>query len=467
MSGNAFPVRPGAPVTLDADAPVRAQHRGLLLGIALLLAFSVLAFGGVYEWGLLTLQLGAGVLFAAWAFSQLQAGEVAVARSPLYGPALGFAALVAAQLLFRRSAYAFATRAEALNWIAYGLLAFLAVQCLEERRQRNRVLRGLALFGAAVAAFAILQKLAPNGRIYWFWPTNWPTLFFGPYINHAHYSGLMEMLAPAALVLALRRSQSLETRLLWGGAAVVMISSVFISLSRGGMVAIIVELLVLGWYLARAERLRQGLLGLAVIASLAFLLVAWLDNGDLLRRLGSIPSLEREGATSATRLTIARDTLRLAAQRPVAGWGLGTFADVYPQFRSFPTELLIDHAHNDYLEMLAETGALGALLTLWFLAGVFRGARDALAHWHFRDSGGALTLASLVGVAGLLAHSLTDFNLHIPANAALFFVLCAAAAFRPENGTVTLPAAFAGRASEPRVILDAEPDLQETASDPD
>ncbi len=429
----------------------------------MLLGFSVLAFGGVYSWGTLTLQLGAGVLFVSWSFMQLAAGEIVLAPSRLYGPGLAVAILVALQLLFGRTAYAYATETAALNGLAYLLIAFVAMQCLNDRVARNRLLRWMAVFGAALAAFAAAQKLASNGHIYWFWPTRWPTLFFGPYINHAHYSGIIEMLAPAALVLALRKSHGLEERIGWGAAAVLMLASVALSGSRGGMVAVAVEVVVLGWFLARTQNIRRSLAALAVVACLAIGLVAWLDQGDLAHRLQSIPALDREGH-SATRVTIARDTLRMTWARPLLGWGLGTFATVFPEFRSFPTDLLVDHAHNDYLEFVAETGALGGLLLLWALVVVFRGARERTERWHFRDSGAALTLAALVGCTGLLTHSLADFNLHIPANAAVFFVLCGAAAFRPAPAKVRFAGRFAGRTSAP-LIVDAEA-LQETPAKP-
>jgi len=48
--------------------------------------------------------------------------------------------------------------------------------------------------------------------------------------------------------------------------------------------------------------------------------------------------------------------------------------------------------------------------------------------------GGAVFAAALIGCAGLLVHSLVDFNLQIPANAALFYVLAAVASVNPPSG---------------------------------
>ena len=55
------------------------------------------------------------------------------------------------------------------------------------------------------------------------------------------------------------------------------------------------------------------------------------------------------------------------SHRPVLGWGLGTFPTVYPSYRSFYTNLFVNEAHNDYAQLLVETGLLGFGLMLWFL----------------------------------------------------------------------------------------------------
>jgi O-antigen ligase len=57
-----------------------------------------------------------------------------------------------------------------------------------------------------------------------------------------------------------------------------------------------------------------------------------------------------------TRWTLNKDTFHMALQRPILGWGLGTFPVVYPQFRTFYTNFYVNEAHNDYLQTLVETG---------------------------------------------------------------------------------------------------------------
>jgi O-antigen ligase len=87
-------------------------------------------------------------------------------------------------------------------------------------------------------------------------------------------------------------------------------------------------------------------------------------------------------------------------------------------------------AHNDYLQLLVEMGALGLVTALWFLLTLFRSALRKLKSWP-SDTNSAVTLAAMLGVMGILVHSFMDFNLQIPGNAALFYVLCMLCAMEP------------------------------------
>jgi O-antigen ligase len=89
--------------------------------------------------------------------------------------------------------------------------------------------------------------------------------------------------------------------------------------------------------------------------------------------------------------------------------------------------LFINEAHNDYAQLLVETGLLGFLLMLWFLSCLYRRGLPTSRRWEFKWDG-ALSLAALLGCTGILFHSFVDFNLQIPANAAFFYVLAALAA---------------------------------------
>jgi hypothetical protein len=67
---------------------------------------------------------------------------------------------------------------------------------------------------------------------------------------------------------------------------------------------------------------------------------------------------------------------------------------------------------------------------VWFVVTLYTRGIKKIGNWAGEISG-AMTLACLLGVSGILVHSAVDFNLQIPANAALFYVLCTLAASEP------------------------------------
>ena len=152
-----------------------------------------------------------------------------------------------------------------------------------------------------------------------------------------------------------------------GIAAAVMASTIFLSGSRGGMVAFLVQVGVLAIVVFWGQKSRTVTRALLPFLLIGVGLVVWLGGNELARRLETIHAETRAELSGGTRLDIDRDALHMFARRPILGWGMGVFPDVYPQFRSFHTNFFINEAHNDYLQLLVEMGGLGFATMLWFL----------------------------------------------------------------------------------------------------
>jgi len=123
---------------------------------------------------------------------------------------------------------------------------------------------------------------------------------------------------------------------------------------------------------------------------------------------------------------------------PILGVGVGAFQTVYPIYSRDTGSFLIEFAHNDYLQTLADGGLVTAALAVWFIIATFR---DFARGLRLRDPlPRALTLGAGAGIFAILVHSLFDFNLQLPSNALLFLVLSAmvtsAAALRREEPSV-------------------------------
>jgi len=409
----------------------RLTHTALLAGACAVLLLGPLVFGAVEPWSIFALEACAMLLVAVWAYRQWINHELNVSDHVLYRPMAAFFALVLMQWLAGTTAYRHVTYSHLLLYAAYGMLVFVVTQSLRRSSQFELVAKLFTVYGAVVASFAVLQGLAPNGKLYWIWALEQGGYIYGPYVNHNHYAGLMEMLTPFPLVLAASQFTNGNRKIAVAGIAALMAATIFLSGSRGGMAAFVAQMVVLGVLLVRKREgsWKQPLMLGAFLATVIVFLV-WIGGNQLTQRLTSIHSEAREEIKGGVRLTIDRDCLRMLIKRPFLGWGLGTFPIVYPEFRSFYTTFFVNQAHNDYLQLLVETGLAGFSIAVWLLVLVFRQAAGKLKNWT-ETASGAMTAAALLGCVGILVHSCLDFNLQIPANAALFYVLCAIAASAP------------------------------------
>jgi O-antigen ligase len=384
-------------------------------------------------WSIFILESGAALLFVLWAIRQANSGELLVVWNPLFPPMLVFAALVALQLVLGYTAYRYETLSTALLYCAYGLLCFLAIQSLRRASQVKMLAVVVPAYGFALAMFALLQSMSSSGKLYWLRTPRSGGWIYGPYVNHNHYAGLMEMLAPIPLVFVLTRSARGPRRTMAAVAAAVMAGTIFFSGSRGGMVAFAVQIAILVAIVIGQRRGRRIALALGVFLVIAVTLLAWLGGGELSKRIASIHTEARAELSGGLRMTVNRDGLRMFVRKPWLGWGLGVFPDIYPQFRSFHTNFFVNEAHDDYLQLLVEMGGLGFATMLWFVILMYRSAARKLRNWP-EDINGTVALAAMLSATGILVHSFVDFNLQIPANAALFYVPCVVAAMATPFG---------------------------------
>ena len=189
--------------------------------------------------------------------------------------------------------------------------------------------------------------------------------------------------------------------------------------SRGGIVWLAFATLLLIFVLRRQNiRIRQ-LLAFASLIILCGSLVFWLGASATMQRFGT---LTVSGISRDQRVSMDRDTWRIFRDHYSTGTGLGTLETVFPQYETSYTGRVVDHAHNDYLELLAETGVIGGFLGLVFIVLLFR---QGLANLNSREcqSDRAFYAGALAACSALLVHSFVDFNLHVPANALLFLLL--------------------------------------------
>jgi O-antigen ligase len=198
----------------------------------------------------------------------------------------------------------------------------------------------------------------------------------------------------------------------------------------------LIEAVVFGLIVFRFQRPGQWGFGLPLVLGLLVLsagLFAWMANaGHQADRALSVFQTDKSlQVKMGDRFWVAKDTLGMALHHPALGIGVGAFDTAFPPYMSHVSDLHWTHAHDDIVEGLSETGLPGAVLlvsglALFLTLGYFRIRERLRAEW------GWIPVGALVGVTGLLCHSLVDFNLRIPANAA-WFVVCLAVATHPNT----------------------------------
>jgi O-antigen ligase len=397
--------------------------------VCALIAFEVLDFGGVEPSGAAILEIGASVLLLCWAILLFGSGDIELHGNWLYIPMAGFIGLSLVQKLYGFTAYPYATKMDLLQWIAILVLCIIAAEIFRTEGQRNQFSWFLILFGFAVALFGVVQHLAFNGKLYWAVVLPQGAEPFGPFVNRDHFAGFVELTAPMGLALAYGGACKKNKAALLSLLTILPIAALLVSGSRGGIVGFAFGCVILLAMLGSSRIERKQILATLAAFAVAVGLAIWLGAGSSMRRFSFSSSDE---LTRSDRMAMARDTWRIFLDHRWIGTGLGSFATVYPHYRSAPGRLAVTHAHNDYLELLSEMGLLGGVCGLAFLGLLFwRGVANARAAPSRASR--AIYAGALAACSGLLVHSLVDFNIHVPSNALLFTLLATLACAPPTN----------------------------------
>ena len=325
------------------------------------------------------------------------------------------------------------------------LALLLAASLLAHREYLAKLPTFLTGYGFALALFGLVQYFAWDGRFFW-WrqTTDLVTSPFGPFVAHNHFAGYMELLLPIPIALVIMQVGRIEARIFYGFAAALMGGAAIASLSRGGFISLFAQLVFLAAatpFISRQRRhssrhsstrshrrkstkIAAPLLAVFVITLAIGASVYWIGLEPVVNRVtqGKIVATDaKEESFLVSRGWIWRDTTAMIRAHFVTGVGLGAFETAFPIYSQSDGSLQIGQAHNDYLQLVSETGIVGAILLLWFLgivlSQIFCGLRisDPLL--------AALALGSGGSIVGMMVHSIFDFNLQLPSHALLLVLL--------------------------------------------
>jgi O-antigen ligase len=392
-------------------------------GICLLVTFAVLAHGAVEPWSEAVLEVGAAALLLVWALRASIDGEFKMAWNPLLWPLLGLWLVAALQLATGITAYPFVTRIELLKYTALLALFFLCVQAYRTLEHWHGFVWFLLILGFCVSVFAILQHFTFNGKLYWMREIRYAGIPFGPYVNRNHFAGLVELLIPPGLAILILRAERRDQLPLVALFTLFPIGALFLSASRGGIMSLFAEIGLLAILIFFRRRESKELVAAGLVVVLAIALVSWLGIGRAIERFASYKTLE---VSEGRRIGMLHGTWRIFLDHPVTGTGFGTLQEVFPPYETVYDGLIVNHSHNDYVEVLSDTGVVGGFCGLAFLVLLaWIGWKNLTAERNGMRL--AFHVGALVACFGLFVHAIVDFNFHIPSNALVFLLLAALA----------------------------------------
>lgn len=380
---------------------------GLLLAAPLL---GIFLFGAVRLWSIGPLMFLAFCGIFLFFLRPFFAAEIRQLQVPP-GGLLGLGFLAYALLMIPRAGVPYEARIEWLKLASY-VGAYWAWSELASRHRRWRFLLGALIFAVTLMAWYAVIQHARGSRMVLnlVRPESYGMRASGTYFCPNHFAHLLELVMPFALALLLMGSARAPLRLLAGYSLLLFLPVMFLTESRSGWIGTVAGLGVTAC-LGAARKSRRYL-----FVTVAVIVLSVLASGGLLWAFSEVFRARIQDALSGNvRIQLWQDTLRMIGERPVLGYGAGSYQWVFPEFRSLSVQMLFNYAHNEYLHLVADYGFAGLVLFAAFLGTVIVRLLRTLAVTD-RDRDAWLIAALMGSLAATLAHGFFDFNFHLFSN---------------------------------------------------
>ncbi len=189
----------------------------------------------------------------------------------------------------------------------------------------------------------------------------------------------------------------------------IMSSALILSGSRVGICSFITVIILMSIMISNKVSIKKITLILLPVC----LMTLWIGLNPVIK---GFSQTSKDLKAEYRRIPIWRDTYNLIKDYPTLGTGLGTYEYAFPKYKTIRAQFLYDHAHSDYLELMSDTGFTGFFIVI---AGAAYYLFMVTRLWFQRRNSfvRGITIGCLGGIAYIILHSLTDFNLQIPANA--------------------------------------------------
>lgn len=328
----------------------------------------------------------------------------------------------------------FLTYRELLQWTAYTFFYLLAVN-FNSRRWLYRIMWTIVLIASFEAMYGLYQCWSEKHEIFGFKNIYSGDFATGTFINKNHFAAFLEAILPFVVLLFLSKLDELRyyhksfKELLYSFASernipyilipfvtVLILVAIVFSGSRGGFLSLFISI-SLFFFLSFLKKKKEILkIGLSVLVLFVVLVSLWLPMGNISKVTARFQTVSK---SFQERQEIWADSLAMASEFPFFGVGLGVFAEAYPKYnQSFKVveKKFVNHAHNEYLELLCEAGLVGFFI---LVLGGLLALIGALRKYNY------IRAVLIYGVLCISIHNFFDFNLHIPANFLMYLFLFA------------------------------------------
>jgi O-antigen ligase len=446
----------------EANPVWRYLERLIFYGLLVIIALTAIPYGTVEQWWVALFECAVFVLGAIWFLTGLANSDWRMTHSRLLWPLAAIVLFIALQTIDfggRRggaelpgvlwgtiSADPYETRLVILQLLALSLTFIMLLRFATSHRRLRALIYVVIGVAVASALFGILRQTTHHNTTGYFLPFLKPNSGYGQFINRNHFAFLMEMAFGFLLGLLVGGGVSRDRVLIYLSLALPVWVALILSNSRGGIFSMLGQLIFAAlmftlvrlpqtksamgrersgwlWHIRNSIVTRVLLIVCLVIA--VAISVVWIGGDQLASRLEATQSDANEETVDLrqgeSRSEVWRATWALIKDNPLAGVGFGGYWAVIPKYHDASGKLTPQEAHNDYLEILASGGLIGAALCTWLAFALLSRARMQLRSTDsFRR---AVAFGALVGLFGVVVHSLFDFGLHITINALIFIIL--------------------------------------------
>lgn len=438
-------------------------------GLVCVVLLSAIPYGSVEPAWTAVFEAAVFLLAALWAVEGALSGGWLTRAHLVAAPGLALAAYAFIQSVTLGAGGAisfdpYETRLVALKLLAYTCFLALALRYADGERRLRALLYAVAAAGLASALFGIARQAGQRGQEGFALEYLRTGSGYAQFINKNHFAYLAEMALGVLLGIVAGGGVPRAKALVPLSLALPVWAALVLSSSRGGLFAMLCQIIFLGaaFGVARAgsvkrvggrprplaERVSRSRASRAalVVVLLATVVVGtvWVGGDSVADRVASVGEDEASQATGAAR-TGRRDiwaaTWEMFGAHPLAGVGFGGYWVAVSRYHEGSGESVPRQAHNDYLEVLASGGLLGAALVAVFLFLLIRQSAPLLRRGSSFER--AARLGALTGLCGVCVHSIVEFGLHVPSNAYAALALAAVAACGPfESSQKTSPGEY-------------------------